>query len=593
MRLTKKGNNLNTRMKSSSTRFLLLFTLSAVLTSFVIQAVFPLHLNYWPAFQGVKGISAVFCLSALIFWQFLRNTEAALYRDNAFRLKRIAVLLLLQFACGLVYFFSDNHGLWHLASTISLVLSGGLFVSLHWMFLYKRLSDSIVVFAVSSIFLFLITLVLGINGDFSTFNDLPWPVYIFSLLGAVMLITTALLRAQYKLNSYSLFEFIPFLIAITGLFEVFSVAGNAMFWCAAILQICVLYCLYILLTELNKHSSADWQMFKEGFDLSSNAYFCSEQSGRMRFVNKAYMKLLEVSDETNVKNINHPLYTHPLADSVNKALLDKGHWHGETVLVTASGKVVSVLAEFSLTTLNGKTYQQAWFYDIHEKIELKQNESVILEKLERLSFSLMERQEEERRYFAKELHDEIGQGLTLLKLQQQLPEPDKDLITTVLSELIDKVRNLSLNLRPAILDDMGLSSALEWLSDRQRRFSQLAVTSEIETQIPRLSDKVEISVFRIAQEAFTNIHKYSHADHVFISCQIEGEYLQLILEDNGVGFDVDAKLNRANKGQSLGLLSIKERTFLVNGLVNIDSTPEQGTRIELRVPMQLGSEGEV
>lgn len=584
---------MNTRTKSPSTRFILLATLGAVLFSFLLQALYPVHINNWLIFQGVKGISAVFCLSALIFWQFLRNTEAALYRDNAFRLKRIAFLLVLQFVSGLTYFFSQNHELWHLASTFNLFLSGCLFVSLHWMFLYKRLSDTIVVFAVSSIFLFLISLVLGINGDFSTFNDLPIFVYVFSLLGAVLLITTALLRAQYKLDSYTLFEFIPFLIAVTGIFEVFSVTGNAMFWCAAILQVYVLYCLYVLLTELNKHSSADWQMFKEGFDLSSNAYFCSDQSGRMRFVNEAYMKLLEVSNNTNVKQINHPLYTHPLSDSVNRALLDKGYWHGETVLVTSTGKVVSVLAEFSVTSLHGKTYQQGWFYDIHEKIELKQNESVILEKLERLSFSLMERQEEERRYFAKELHDEIGQGLTLLKIQQQLPEPDKDLITTVLSELIDKVRNLSLNLRPAILDDMGLSSALEWLSDRQRRFSQLAVTSEIEMQIPRLSDKVEISVFRIAQEAFTNIHKYSHADHVYISCQIEGEYLQLILEDNGVGFDVDAKLNRANKGQSLGLLSIKERTFLVNGFVHIDSTPEQGTRIELRVPMQINSsEGE-
>lgn len=589
MRSNKKAKALKTKNSSSSTRFLLLATLSVVLISFLIQAVSPLHLNYWFAFQGVKGISAVFCMSALIFWQFLRNTEAALYRDNAFRLKRIAFILVLQFVSGLIYFFSKDHEVWQIASTLNLVLSGCLFVSLHWVFLYKRLSDTIVVFAVTSIFLFLISLVLGINGDFSTFSDLPTFIYVFSLLGVVMLITTALMRAQYKLNSYSLFEFIPFLVAITGLFEVFSVTGNAMFWCAAILQCGILYCIYVLLTELNRHSSADWQMFKEGFDLSSNAYFCCEQSGRMRFVNEAYIKLLEIPEHTNVKNINHPLYTHPLSGSVNKALLDKGYWHGETVLVTSSGKVVSVLAEFSVTSLYGKAFQQAWFYDIHEKIELKQNESVILEKLERLSFSLMERQEEERRYFAKELHDEIGQGLTLLKLQQQLPEPDKELITTVLSELIDKVRNLSLNLRPAILDDMGLSSALDWLSDRQRQFSQLAVTAEIETQIPRLSDKVEISVFRIAQEAFTNIHKYSHADHVYISCQIQGEYLQLTLEDNGVGFDVDAKLNRANKGQSLGLLSIKERAFLVNGLVHIDSTPEQGTRIDLRVPMQVSS----
>ena len=579
-------------IKNYSSKAIITITLFVIFSSFALQAFIPIQFESWSAFQGIKAFSAVFCISALIFWQFLRNTKATLYRDNAFRLKRVALLLVLQAFCGLSYFFVEQHHIWQLVSSLNLVISSVLFASLYRMFLYKRRSDAIVVFCVTSIFVVLISLVLGTNGDFYSISDVSLLIYCSSLLGSVLLLTIALLRAQYKLNSYSLFEFVPVLIALTGLFEGLAVLGNYMWWSAAIFQICILYCLYILLTEINKHSSADWQMFKDGFDLSSNAYFCSDADGNIRFVNCAYLTLLELPKDINVRDINHPLYTHPLADSVNKALKNKGSWSGETVFITATGKVVSVLAEFSTTQMNGKNYQQAWFYDIHEKIELKQNESAILEKLERLSFSLMERQEEERRYFAKELHDEIGQGLTLLKLQQQLPEPDKDLITTVLSELIDKVRNLSLNLRPAILDDMGLSSALDWLSERQKRFSQLAVTTEIDSSIPRLSDKIEISVFRIAQEAFTNIHKYSHADHVFISCQIESGYIQLILEDNGIGFDVDAKLNRANKGQSLGLLSIKERAFLVNGLVNIDSTPEQGTRIELRVPMQTSSEVE-
>jgi len=573
-------------------RFVLFVTLITILIAFLLQAIHPVILETWSLYQALKIFTAIFCMSALIFWQFLRNTKAALYRDNIFRQRRVALLLLLQIFTGISYFFVEQLSLWQWISACHLVLTGSLFVSLHWTFLYKRLSDTIVVFAVSSIFIVLISVVSGINGDFFSWHELPLALSCLTLFGAVLLITTALLRAQYKLINYSLFEFIPVLIAITGMFEVFAITGNSMWWSATIFQLLTLFCLYTLLVDLNRHSSSDWQMFKDGFDLASNAYFCSDMNGRVRFVNKAYLNLLEISAETNIKNINHPLYTHPLADSVTQSLREKGSWRGETILVSSSGKVVSVMAEFSTTKLNGVVYQQAWFHDLHEKIELKQNEGVILEKLERLSFSLMERQEEERRYFAKELHDEIGQGLTLLKLQQQLPEPDKDLITTVLSELIDKVRNLSLNLRPAILDDMGLSSALDWLSDRQRRFSQLAVTTEIEPKIPRLADKVEISVFRIAQEAFTNIHKYSHADHVLISCQIEGDYLQLILEDNGIGFDVDAKLNRANKGQSLGLLSIKERAFLVNGLVNINSTPELGTRIELRVPMQIEMEQE-
>ena len=566
-------------------------SLLIVFISFIVQAIVPVVLYNWQAFQAIKAFTAIFCLAAFIFWLFLRSTSSYLYRDNSYKLKQVAAILLLQSFCGLSYFSMEDSASWQIIAAINLILSSFIIISLHSQFLLKRVSDGIVVFSVTSIFLSLISFILGVSGDFFTIYELPLAIYIPSLIGTVLLLTVALLRAQYKLDNYSVFEFVPILIAITGLFEVLAIPGNGMWWSAGLLQLIFIFCIYTKLTEVNKGASADWQMFKDGFDLSTNAYFCSEESGRVRFVNKAYLQLLELSEDINISAINHPLYTHPLSDSVTKALEQKGHWVGETVLVTNSGKVVSVLAEFSMTSFNGKVYQQAWFYDIHEKIELQQNESVILEKLERLSFSLLEKQEEERRYFAKELHDEIGQSLTLLKIQLQLPEPDKDLITTVLSESIDKVRNLSLNLRPAILDDMGLSSALDWLSDRQRRFSQLAVTTEIDSKIPRLSDKAEISVFRIAQEAFTNIHKYSHADHVFVSCQIEGEYLQLVLEDNGIGFDVDAKLNRANKGQSLGLLSIKERAFLVNGLVNIESTPEQGTRIELRVPMQLSSAG--
>ena len=134
---------------------------------------------------------------------------------------------------------------------------------------------------------------------------------------------------------------------------------------------------------------------------------------------------------------------------------------------------------------------------------------------------------------------------------------------------------------------MGLSAALNWLIERQNQFSELAITTDISSDIPRLNDKLEISVFRIAQEAFTNIHKYSHADHVNFSCKVETGYLQLTIADNGVGFDIDAKLSRANQGQSLGLLSLKERAFSVNGLVDIHSTPETGTKIELRAPIDV------
>ena len=307
--------------------------------------------------------------------------------------------------------------------------------------------------------------------------------------------------------------------------------------------------------------------------------------GTIRFVNNAYKSLFCIPELRSIEKINYPFYLHPIEVSLSEALQKDKVWEGETVLIDDVGRVTSVYANLSVIELNGTEYQHGWFQDIHEMKAFKEVENEMLDKLERLSLDLMEKQEEERSFFAKELHDEIGQGLTLLKIQHQLPEPDKDLIKTVLSELIDKVRNLSLNLRPAILDDMGLAAALHWLVDRQNKFSQLAITANISSSIPRLQDKVEISVFRISQEAFTNIHKYSHAEHVKIACIIENGYLQLTIEDDGIGFDIDAKLSSANQGQSLGLLSLKERAFMINGRVDIISTPENGTKIELRAPI--------
>ena len=572
---------------AKSVRLLLLSTLATLILSLLIGAMTNLTIDRFVWFQTIKQLTAISFLALFIFWQFQRNTHLSKYRDNVFRLKRVGAMLLLQIVTAFIYVFPEQTKLWQWASALNLLLSGFLYLSIYWQFLLKRFSDAVVVSIISIVFQVLIAYALTVNGSVHKWAQISAVVYVCAIVGTTLLMTIALLRAQHKLSLYSIYEFLPVLLILVCWIEVMAVPATALWWSSLFFQLYLLISVSVELKRINTSASSDWKMFKSGFDLSKNAYFCCDMNGNIRFVNKAYKELIDIPEDAAIQDIHHPLYTHPLSDSVQESLSSDGKWQGETVLVSQKGRVVSVFANMSLIEVNGMSYQQGWLYDMHEKIELKQNESAILEKLERLSFSLMEKQEDERRFFAKELHDEIGQGLTLLKIQLQLPQPDKDLITTVLSELIDKVRNLSLNLRPAILDDMGLSSALIWLSGRQRQFSQLAITDEIDKNLPRLNDKIEISVFRIAQEAFTNIHKYSHADHVYISCQVQGDYLQLFLEDNGVGFDVDAKLNRANKGQSLGLLSIKERAFLVNGLVQINSTPEQGTKIELRVPLQV------
>ena len=378
---------------------------------------------------------------------------------------------------------------------------------------------------------------------------------------------------------------IPLVVGLIGFYETFG-GGLLGFRWGAILSYLVLFALLSSVGwAMNGLIARYMLMFHQSLNSNPSVCFCSNLNGRLLFVNSAFRRLFSVSEKVPITAISHPFVRHPQWPQIQSQLAKGLEWSGETTLKAGDGKMISVFMELVPVHEGNSRWYRATLVSLEEKIELLEQRATAEEKLERLSFNLLEKQEEERRYFAKELHDEIGQGLTLIKIQHQLPEPDQQLIKHVLSELIDKVRNLSLNLRPAILDDMGLSAALDWLVGRQRKFSRLEIKAEIATDIPRISDKIEISVFRIAQEAFTNIHKYAHAQHVDFCCYIENDSLKLIIKDDGIGFDVEAKFNRATQSQSLGLVSIKERAFLIHGQVKIESSPEQGTAIELFIPL--------
>lgn len=550
----------------------------------VAAQFYPLNVQNLDVYQAISLVKALVCSSIFLYWLFIRYSAAAVPLFSLFKTWQIAMVIVLQSVEGGYVFFSSEQGNWPLAIGLNLFAVCLLYLNLYLKFLSKRLADLVVISLVSvSFFIFIGYTYESTDREFILSSDLP--LILFSAFSCSVLLAVGLIRIQFKLNQYSEFELLPLLIMFSGFLTLIAGQSAVLWGGATLLQVLFLAVLVSLIVKVDKYLASDWSLLSSGLNTSKNAYFYCSEHAEIRFINDAFKTLFGIKPGTRLDKVKHPLHTHPLSQTINDALSSKGYWSGETVIVAENGNVVSVHIEFKVLEVNGERYHQGWFLDLAEKIELQTNEHAIQEKLERLSFSLMDKQEDERRYFAKELHDEIGQGLTLLKIQHQLPEPDKDLIKSVLSELIDKVRNLSLNLRPSILDDMGLSAALEWLTDRQRKFSQLAIVSDITPGIPRFNDKFEISVFRIAQEAFTNIHKYSHADLVTITCSIEHNYLQLIIEDNGVGFDVSSKLNSAIKGQSLGLLSIQERAFLINGLIDISSTPELGTVITLRVPV--------
>lgn len=218
------------------------------------------------------------------------------------------------------------------------------------------------------------------------------------------------------------------------------------------------------------------------------------------------------------------------------------------------------------------------------------------ERLQKLSGSLLRAQEVERRSIARELHDEIGQALTGIQLNFQSIEPlltDRDASASLsenmaaIERLLHQVRDLSLNLRPSILDDFGLVPGLRWLVERQPRNQGLAfelVAPEID---PRPAADVETVCFRVAQEALTNTARHAKASHVRIELSKHEKELTLMIEDDGIGFDVAQAMTRSTRGSSMGLLGMYERVELVGGRIGITSAKGRGTKIRVVVPLLI------
>jgi PAS domain S-box-containing protein len=215
-------------------------------------------------------------------------------------------------------------------------------------------------------------------------------------------------------------------------------------------------------------------------------------------------------------------------------------------------------------------------------------------RLQALSQRLVEMQEAERRRIARELHDEIGQALTAVKINLQgaqrlleapgLSQVLQETVNTV-ERTLQQVRGLSLDLRPSMLDDLGLIPALRWHVDRQGQQGGFCARFTADPLEDRLRPDLEIACFRVAQEALTNVIRHAHARQVSVELRTIQEELELIVRDDGVGFDVKAALEKASQGLSLGLLGMEERVRLAGGQASFESIPGRGTQIRVRFPL--------
>ena len=211
-----------------------------------------------------------------------------------------------------------------------------------------------------------------------------------------------------------------------------------------------------------------------------------------------------------------------------------------------------------------------------------------------LASRILNAQERERVRVSRELHDDTGQALTLLLVRLQLvegmssePEVRRELadLRLLVGETIDGVRRLAVHLGPSVLEDLGLRAALEWLADRVRAETGLVVALRLDCHCRNVPAEVAVAIFRVAQEALTNVVRHAQATRVDLRLGTDDDCLELLVADDGSGFAVDEA--KARPIASVGLFGMAERIALVGGGLDIDSSPGAGTRIRASVRLRV------
>jgi signal transduction histidine kinase len=200
-------------------------------------------------------------------------------------------------------------------------------------------------------------------------------------------------------------------------------------------------------------------------------------------------------------------------------------------------------------------------------------------------------QEQERQRISRELHDDLGQALTthllaLRNLQEDLSLPRETIFERLQSlhdqsyEMLVKIRRLARDLRPPVLDTLGLKVALQTYCSEFTRRTHLPVIFEADTSLPQFPDVYSITLYRVLQEALTNIVKHAQASQVWVDLSLEDEIVNLTVQDNGIGFDEEK-----SQSNGIGLTGLRERITIAGGTLMINSTPRRGTILSAQFPL--------
>lgn len=322
--------------------------------------------------------------------------------------------------------------------------------------------------------------------------------------------------------------------------------------------------------------------------------YIKDRSYKYIMVNSQFEELFGVRNEEIVGKTDHEIFPEEIAAQfrTNEARVFKER--------------LSIQVEEKISQKNGThVYFSVKFplYDDKESIRglcgIAMDITVIKraqDQLRRLSGGIIASQEKERTVIARELHDELGQMLTALRMdcvwiKEGLGKDNPEMVerTLIMCDLIDKtideVKAMSTRLRPGVLDHLGLIDALEWYTSEFEKRTGLACFFEHQ-KVPHINDVMSIATYRIVQEALTNVARHASATHVDITLETEDGTLAISVEDNGCGFDV----GEISESTCLGIIGMRERANLIGGILEIKSEYKKGTKVYFRGPIHAKEE---
>ncbi|HUX25509.1 MAG TPA: PAS domain-containing sensor histidine kinase, partial [Burkholderiales bacterium] len=272
-------------------------------------------------------------------------------------------------------------------------------------------------------------------------------------------------------------------------------------------------------------------------------------------------------------------------------IMEQGHDRFESRHRRKDGSLFEVEVGVQYRSIDGGRFV-VFLQDITERKHAEQELRRSQQELRSLSKAANEALEAERRRTARELHDELGQSLTALKmdlesLRSVLPpgQPELGERTQAMHALLDgtiaATRRIAANLRPLMLDDLGLAAALDWLTHNFSKHTGIATDLVIDDAVAQVPEPIASALYRVTQESLTNVAKYAQASTAEIRLERDGDWVQLQVRDNGRGIEA------ADQGKhgAFGLLGIRERVTLLGGEVAIKGEPGKGSEVCARIPL--------